>query len=505
MSVSGTPTAAAINIDEFERRLRAPADQQAAEDPLAEFVRFIESSGLRRGRSPAPDDTLSTPGRTDPEPTRPLETAPLRPSTVLATDEPSGTDSVDVEAPHFEFGDRPLHDAELAEFATERRSGVRILKASALALAGAALIGAGFGLKTGTPRLPKVPSFVAAPQGPTAAAQLSHDIIAASTVATAIPFKDVTQPGPAKTVGSDERPTEPNAGVLLGKMPVSPASAPAPAGAPKPATRASTGLTAAAPVNPLVVAAPIVAPPPAASQVPDSSLVRAASPPPDATPTATASPSATDSAEAADASDAPQRPAKPVPRTGSETAAVAQPPTPKPDSPTKPSRRPSARLVVAKADATAPRAAVGRRSQPLHPGASIVTPQAPAEPQAAPPSAPAAAAQPTAPLAHAFSTIVGALGAPVASAPQPADQTAASKSGDWAVQFAAPKSEAEAKIDVARLNAKYAPALNGATIGVDKTLVNGETVYALRAAGLSKAEAAALCERVKGRDCSIAK
>jgi len=484
MSVSGTPTAAAINIDEFERRLRAPADQQAAEDPLAEFVRFIESSGLRRGRSPAPDDTLSTPGRTDPEPTRPLETAPLRPSTVLATDEPSGTDSVDVEAPHFEFGDRPLHDAELAEFATERRSGFRILKASALALAGAALIGAGFGLKTGTPRLPKVPSFVAAPQGPTAAAQLSHDIIAASTVATAIPFKDVTQPGPAKTVGSYERPTEPNAGVLLGKMPVSPA---------------------AAPVNPLVVAAPIVAPPPAASQVPDSSLVRAASPPPDATPTATASPSATDSAEAADASDAPQRPAKPVPRTGSETAAVAQPPTPKPDSPTKPSRRPSARLVVAKADATAPRAAVGRRSQPLHPGASIVTPQAPAEPQAAPPSAPAAAAQPTAPLAHAFSTIVGALGAPVASAPQPADQTAASKSGDWAVQFAAPKSEAEAKIDVARLNAKYAPALNGATIGVDKTLVNGETVYALRAAGLSKAEAAALCERVKGRDCSIAK
>jgi hypothetical protein len=484
MSVSGTPTAAAINIDEFERRLRAPADQQAAEDPLAEFVRFIESSGLRRGRSPAPDDTLSTPGRTDPEPTRPLETAPLRPSTVLATDEPSGTDSVDVEAPHFEFGDRPLHDAELAEFATERRSGARILKASALALAGAALIGAGFGLKTGTPRLPKVPSFVAAPQGPTAAAQLSHDIIAASTVATAIPFKDVTQPGPAKTVGSDERPTEPNAGVLLGKMPVSPA---------------------AAPVNPLVVAAPIVAPPPAASQVPDSSLVRAASPSPDATPTATASPSATDSAEAADASDAPQRPAKPVPRTGSETAAVAQPPTPKPDSPTNPSRRPSARLVVAKADATAPRAAVGRRSQPLHPGASIVTPQAPAEPQAAPPSAPAAAAQPTAPLAHAFSTIVGALGAPVASAPQPADQTAASKSGDWAVQFAAPKSEAEAKIDVARLNAKYAPALNGATIGVDKTLVNGETVYALRAAGLSKAEAAALCERVKGRDCSIAK
>ena len=72
------------------------------------------------------------------------------------------------------------------------------------------------------------------------------------------------------------------------------------------------------------------------------------------------------------------------------------------------------------------------------------------------------------------------------------------------LQFATPKSEAEARIAVARLNAKYAPALNGATIGVQKTEANGETVYALRVAGLSKADAAALCVRLKGRDCSIA-
>jgi hypothetical protein len=99
----------------------------------------------------------------------------------------------------------------------------------------------------------------------------------------------------------------------------------------------------------------------------------------------------------------------------------------------------------------------------------------------------------------------GALGVPAASAPQPVDQTAAHKSGDWAIQFAAQKSEAEAKVNVARFNAKYAAALNGATIGVNKTLVNGETIYALRVTGLSKAEAAALCERLKGRDCFIAK
>jgi hypothetical protein len=127
-----------------------------------------------------------------------------------------------------------------------------------------------------------------------------------------------------------------------------------------------------------------------------------------------------------------------------------------------------------------------------------MTPRAPAEPRAAPP-APATGQEPVNPLAHVFSTLAGAIGAPAV------DQTAAPKSGDWAVQFAAPKSEAEAEIATARLNAKYAPALNGATIGVHKTLVNGETIYALRIAGLSKANASALCVRVKGRDCSIAK
>ena len=40
MSVSGTPATADINLDEFERRLRAPCDQQGAQ--LAEFVRIIE-------------------------------------------------------------------------------------------------------------------------------------------------------------------------------------------------------------------------------------------------------------------------------------------------------------------------------------------------------------------------------------------------------------------------------------------------------------------------------
>jgi hypothetical protein len=139
----------------------------------------------------------------------------------------------------------------------------------------------------------------------------------------------------------------------------------------------------------------------------------------------------------------------------------------------------SAPIVVAKTETAAP-------------GPTSETPPAPAQ-------------QPVNSLSHAFGNIVGAFRVPAASAPPPADQNAAGNSGDWALQFPAPKSEAEAKLSAARLNTKYAAALNGAKIGVNKTLVKGETIYALRVTGLSKANAAALCERLKGRDCFIAK
>jgi hypothetical protein len=92
-------------------------------------------------------------------------------------------------------------------------------------------------------------------------------------------------------------------------------------------------------------------------------------------------------------------------------------------------------------------------------------------------------------LARAFGELVGALAGPAG----------------WGVQLAAPKSDTEAKSDVARLNVKYGSALNGAAIGVHKAQVNGATVYRLRVVGLSKADAAALCSRVKGDggDCFV--
>ena len=112
------------------------------------------------------------------------------------------------------------------------------------------------------------------------------------------------------------------------------------------------------------------------------------------------------------------------------------------DRPTKHSRKTLVRGMVAKTAAAAPSAAMEMRHQPQRPGASMVPP-APGVPQTT--AASAAAQEPVHPVTL-FGALAGALGAS-------ADQTA-SKSGDWAIQFAAPKSEAEAKVAMATREAR---------------------------------------------------
>jgi cell division protein FtsN len=75
----------------------------------------------------------------------------------------------------------------------------------------------------------------------------------------------------------------------------------------------------------------------------------------------------------------------------------------------------------------------------------------------------------------------------------------------WVVQLGAPSSEAEAKRDLKRLDIKYRSGLGGSKASLRKILVNGQTAYRLRLAGLSRNEAASLCSRVKGDggSCSI--
>jgi hypothetical protein len=456
MSVSGKQAAAEINLDEFERRLRSPGSEQtSAEDLLAELAWLVDSSAPPRTRSPWHSQAVSMPGQTDLEPPQPLEIATLQPVVDAEPDEQTSTASVDNEAPRAsKFGDAYRRDPIGVDSSTERRSGGWALGVWVLALAaGAALIAAVFAPKGGAPRQPNAPPFVASADGSTKAPQRSDQTVAA-------PAANLT---------------------------------PTLAGAAESTVGASSGPAVSVVNTPLMV--PPVAPSAAASpQLPDPEALRTVSPRRSGTQQiATATPSATDSGGAVQASDGPQPPAKPATKGAIEAPGVVQPATHKLDLPTKLSTKPSAHVVVAKTETAAPGPEADK------------APATPMEPQAASEAPLVPAQRPVDPLSHALSYIVGALAVPAASAPQPVDQTAAHKAGDWALQFAAQKSEAEAKANVARLNAKYAAALNGTTIGVNKTLVNGETVYALRVTGLSKAEAAALCERLKGRDCFIAK
>ena len=470
MGVSRRRSAAEINLDELERWLGAARTQQAsAEDAIIEMARRLAPV-----RWSPHAEAVSEPGRTDTEPTQ--ETAMLRPPIDELPDDPNETATVDVEAKQTsEFDDTDSHLPDEAESAAERRFGGWKLKVSALTLVGVAMTGAIFALKGGALGLPKSPPVIAAAQRLTKVQPLSDENVATSGDAGANLLKDSTQPG------SEEQPIDLNAQALLGNMLPPAAFAPAADGPAQPTAGVSGGT-----VNTPVVAALIA---PRASQFPDPKPVRAVSLRPDGTPIATATPSATDSRKAAQASDAPKPPARLAPKAARETAGTAQPSTPKLDLPTKLSAKSSARVVVAKTDTTALGATTETPSPPVRPGA-------PVKPEKAARAAPQAAAEPsTAPPA------------PAVLAQQPVDPTAATTSSGWAVQLAAPKSETEAKGDAARLSAKYVSALNGAAIGVHKAQVNGATIYRLRVVGLSKADAAALCARLKGDggDCFTAK
>lgn len=77
--------------------------------------------------------------------------------------------------------------------------------------------------------------------------------------------------------------------------------------------------------------------------------------------------------------------------------------------------------------------------------------------------------------------------------------------GGFAVQLAAPGSEAEAKSAASRLSQKYSGQLGGARITVQKA--SDKEVYRVRTAGMSREDAVAACEKVKaaGGGCFVAK
>src|SRR5271166_5906321 len=156
--------------------------------------------------------------------------------------------------------------------------------------------------------------------------------------------KNSTQAAHDKVVSSEEQSID-FAQAPLDNISSPGAAAPA-AGAAQPPAGVSGGTPVVATVNTPVAAPPPAAPPPTASQFPDPKTVRAAaSLGPDGMAIATRPPSGTDSGEAAQTRDATKPPAKPAPKAVSETRAIAQPSTPKLDSPAKLSGKSSARVV----------------------------------------------------------------------------------------------------------------------------------------------------------------
>jgi hypothetical protein len=485
MSASGSRVSDEINLDEFERRLRAAGAQSArAEDPLTELSRLVEFSnmGISNGET-APNPALAPARKTLPS----IETATLRPTLDDEVEElaPGASEADRAARRDYEFN---AHDASAADAGEERRPMRWKIAVSALALAGVAMIGGVFALRHGGAGFSKDAPFIAAAQGPTKVAPPTDQTVTTSSDAGATLLKGDAKSGPVKVVNSEEQPVDLNAQASVNN-PSAPANTP---------VGTADAAALAATINTPLVAPPAAGPPQGMnSEFPDPKPVRTISLRPDGTPIASApaldQPASEAPAATAPPAAAPSKPAeaqtKPAPKTTSDAAGAAQPSTPKIELPTKLSPpKSAARVAVGKTDTTAPAGTTQAAGEPAQ------TDAAPAKPEKT-------AKKPKAAQVADANETTGSITQP------PVDATAATTSGGWSVQLGAPKSEAEAQSAMTKLNSKYAAELNGSAIGVHKAQVNGETIYRLRVSGLTKADAAAMCAKLKGEggQCFIAK
>jgi hypothetical protein len=205
--------------------------------------------------------------------------------------------------------------------------------------------------------------------------------------------------------------------------------------------------------------------------------------------------------------DAPRPPSRPPAERRNSVVETMQPSI---DLPVKRPSKITARVVVGKteaeirsaaADTLTPPLPLGIPTKPEREASGAHAMQPITDSAAAPATDNEAAKRSPNPFLRALGNLFGAQGSPS----RQSIDTAAVGSTGWTVQLGAPRSEAEAKRDLKRVNTKYGSALRGSTVGLRKVLVNGETVYRLHVVGLSRNGAASLCSRVKGDggSCSI--
>jgi hypothetical protein len=346
------------------------------------------------------------------------------------------------------------------------------------------MVGGAVAMKVGgVPGMHKSPPLILAADGPKKVAPPNEATVQSPGDTGALLLKDSASPAPTpvKLVTTEEQPVD-----LLAQTPA-PAPSPKPPAAdgqsaPSPTPPAADGQLAPAPDTPIVApseglgGAPASAPP---TLFPSARRVKTVSVRPDGP--LLSSDTAPDTPVAETAAAAPS-PAVQKPENAGAAALAA---TPTIDLPAKPAAKSSARVNLAKADPPAPADAA---NAPLQLGsvAHAAKPDKPHKPK------PAVVADATPSAAETNTT--------------PKFETA-SAGGGWAVQLAAPRSESEAQGAVARLQNKYGDDLGSSSLAVHKAEVNGETIYRVRAGGLSKAEALSLCNKLKasGGDCFIAR
>jgi hypothetical protein len=479
-----------INLDEFEKRLRAAgAAPNGAEDPLAELTRLvtiINREGVKgdavaaapQARMPKAESApLAADGGLD-RPAARLGSGPSQAPVGAATASSGAAENFDLSAER---------SAALSPAVEEARPRTRrprswYFATAGLAAIGLALLAAAATLKIGAPSLHKTPPFIAAAEGPSKIQPPSDAAVRSSADSAALLTKDSATAAPVKVVTTEEQPVDlaaqtptpaPVAVAAAAGSPVAPAAVAAAAGSPV-APAADTPIVA--PAAPSATVAPLFPdanPVKTVSVRPDGTLISVEATPSPPAPSPKGAPRAVDSAPVGTAA---------VPATAAGEAA-----TPKLDLPTKLSPKSSAR-VVAKTDTTAPAAATD------------TTPNAPLQL-----GTPAGATKATKTPPAKAAPVVASADAAAAAAPAASEPAAAG--GGWAVQLAAPRSEADAQNAISRLKSKYSAELGDAGLVVRQAEVKGETIYRVRAGGLSKDAAAALCAKLKasGGDCFIAK
>ena len=442
MGVPRIRPAPQVNPEEFERRLREGVQRTSPNDPLSKLAPKTNSTRLPPPGPSRCDPNVTGHTRSYAESSQLFDFGDVRPSDETHDDETSIVDAQDPRA--LDVDDfRRWWQQGLAQEAAENRSRGWKLTPMALVLAGIAITGSIFALKGGAPGVLNGPPIVPS---------------ANDTARTQTPSGETTStPADVSTMPSTELAT---------------------AVAPK-------------------VVAPLASR--ALVQTTDTKPARAVSVRADGTLIAKQLPSAAEPNEASSSPDVPKPPAKSAPEGTDSAVATARPST---DLPTKRPGKITTRVVVARTGAAAPIAAADTPIPPLPIGTPVKPDEAggakdlqPITKSVAAPATPAEAAkQSLNPLVRALADLFGAR---PSRARQGVDPTPTASTG-WAVQLATSRTEAEAKSDLKQLNAKYASALNRSTIRLHKARVDGETVYQLRIVGLSKADAAALCERLKG-------